>query len=308
MVIHDRSYARWDGDRTGPVRGAWVILDRGVMTGVAQIFKRKILGQILSFAAFGPFLFALGTMYLAFYFQANLDQFGDQARDLTRTGLLSQVTPTPDTVWGYYLQIQVWVILILTVMVGAGLVAEDRRTNALELYLSRPISVGQYVLGKLLVLSFFLSMITILPACLLILVQAILSGFEANQLAALADLAWRAVLAGGLFVGFLSLLVLTASSLSSRARNAAILWIGFLVVLEGLIAPLLREQFLSENVLLVSLHFNLGRCMAWILGNESELSAFPDLSVTSSAVVLAGWGLLCVLLIRRRVRPVEVVA
>ena len=25
MVIHDRSYARWDGERDKPVRGVWVI-------------------------------------------------------------------------------------------------------------------------------------------------------------------------------------------------------------------------------------------------------------------------------------------
>jgi ABC-type transport system involved in multi-copper enzyme maturation permease subunit len=308
MVIHDRGYTRWDGERDRPVRGVWVILDRGVVTGLAQIFKRKVFGQMLSFMAFGPFLFALGAMYLAFYLQANLDQFGDMAENMAREGVIEMVTPSPDTVWGFYLQVQMWVCMVLCVMVGSGLVAEDRRTNALELYLSRPLSVTQYVLGKFSVVAFFLALVTVVPVCVLILVQAVLTGFESTELLRLADLSWRALLAGGLFVGVLSLLVLTASSLSSRARNAAILWIGFVVVLEGLIADLLREEFLTSNVQLVSLHFNLGRCMAWILGNTQELAEFPDLPVSSSAAVLAGWVVVCITLVLRKVRPVEVVA
>ena len=87
-------------------------------------------------------------MYLAFYFQANMDQFGDAAEEMARDGIISMITPTPDTVWGFYLQVQIWVVMIVTVIVGSGLVAEDRRTNALEMYLRRPLSGAQYVLAK----------------------------------------------------------------------------------------------------------------------------------------------------------------
>jgi len=308
MVIHDRSYPRWDGDRDKPVRGIWVILDRGVITGLGQIFKRKLVGQLLSFGAFGPFLFALGAMYLAFFFQANADQYGDMAAGMQDSGLVQMITPYPDTVWGYYMQIQIWVCLLVSIFVGSALIAEDRRTNALEMYLSRPLTVLQYMLGKLSIIGFFLAIITVVPVCILILVQSFLSGLEPTEVARLVDLMWRSVLAGGLFVGMLGLLVLTASALSNRARNAAILWIGFLFILEGLVHNLLVEQFLTSNVHLVSVQFNLGRCMAWILGNEAELIRYPDLPVMNSAIVLGGWAVLCTTLILRKVRPVEIVA
>ncbi len=308
MVVHDRSYARWDGDRDKPVRGVWVIMDRGVSTGLAAIFKRKIFGQLLSFWAFGPFLFALGALYLAFYFRANVATYPEIAQGIEQSGILQLVSPTADNVWGYFLELQIWVCLILCVVVGAGLVAEDRRTNALEMYLSRPLSVWQYVLGKLGIIGFFLTLITVLPVCLLILVQAFLVGFEPGQTAELAGLFWRSIVAGTVFVAFLSVLVTAASALSKRARNASILWVGFLVMVEGLLRGNLQEAFLNPEVHLVSLHFNLSRCMAWILDNQVELARYPDMPVAWSAGILGGWTLLCLAVVLRRVRPVEIVA
>ena len=39
MVIHDRSYSRWDGDRTRPVKAVPVILESGIKRGVATLFR-----------------------------------------------------------------------------------------------------------------------------------------------------------------------------------------------------------------------------------------------------------------------------
>lgn len=308
MVIHDRSYARWDGDRSKPVRAAWIIMDRGVTTGLAQIFKRKLFGQMLSFWAFGPFLFAVGLLYANFYLRSNMGTFSEAAAALEDTPLLELVTPTAQTVWQYFLNVQIWVCLILTVVVGAGLIAEDRRVNALEMYLSRPLGVWQYVLGKLGTIGFFLALITVFPVCLLILLQAFLTGFEVVELARLADLLWRAVAAGALFVGVLSVLILATSALSKSARNASILWIGLIVMIEGVLSANLQSNFLSPSTLLVSLYFNLSRCMAWILGNQAELDLYPDLPVLHSALVLGGWCALGIAILLRRVRAVEVVA
>jgi ABC-2 type transport system permease protein len=308
MVIHDRSYARWDGDRSKPVRAAWIIMDRGVTTALAQIFKRKLFGQLLSFWAFGPFLFAVGLLYASFYLRSNLGTLGDASAELDQTGLLDIVTPSAQTVFQYYLQVQVWVCLVLSVIVGSGLIAEDRRVNALEMYLSRPLAVWQYVLGKLSIMAFFLALITVAPVCLLILLQAFLTGFEGAELARLMDLAWRSIAAGTLFVGVLSLLILATSALSNRARNASILWIGFIVMLEGVLYGNLQANFLSPTTHLVSVYFNISRCMAWILDNQVELALVPELPVVHSAIVLGGWCALCLTVLLRRVRPVEIVA
>ncbi len=308
MVIHDRSYARWDGERDKPVRAAWIIMDRGVTAGMAQIFKRKLFGQLISFWAFGPFLFALGLLYASFYLRSNMDSYGEMVRGLEESDLLDLVTPRPDTVFMYFMQVQIWVCMLLSVIVGAGLIAEDRRINALEMYLSRPVSVLQYVLGKVSIIGFFLALITVVPVCLLIILQAFLTGFESVELARLADLLWRSVAAGAVYVTVFSVLIVAASSLSKRARNASILWIGFIVLMEGMITENLRDNFASPSVNLASLAFNLERCMAWILGDVATLSEHPDLPVMHSAMVLGGLCALCFAVVLRKVRPVEIVA
>lgn len=303
MVVHDRSYARWDGDRERRVPAAWVIFERGVTAAVTSLFKRKLFAQMLTLVGFAPFLFAVGLMYVRFYFASNPDfaQFAENIEELSEI-----FTPTPDTVWGFLFLGQRWVCLALCVVVGAGLIAEDRRSNALELYLSRPLTVRQYVLGKFAVMAFFLSLLSVVQVVLGIGVQMLLTGADMDKQLANLDLMWRGAAAAGMGVALLSLLVLAASSLAQRARNAAILWIGFLIVIDGLLAGMLTEVFRAPNMHLVSISFNVSQLMAWILQNPAELN--PDVPVGLSAMVLGGWALLSLGVILRRVRPVEIVA
>ena len=44
-------------------------------------------------------------------------------------------------------------------------------------------------------IAFFLALITAIPVCLLIILQAFLTGFEAAEAAKLADLMWRSIAA-----------------------------------------------------------------------------------------------------------------
>src|SRR6185295_4758978 len=67
-------------------------------------------------------------------------------------------------------------VVFVTVYVGAGLIANDRRANALQIYLSKPLTRGEYVLGKMAILMTFLLMVTWLPAIVLLLVQVSFAG------------------------------------------------------------------------------------------------------------------------------------
>ena len=59
---------------------------------------------------------------------------------------------------------------------GPALVAPDLRNNGLPLYLSRPFSRTEYVLGKMAVLVVLMSLITWIPGLLLFLFQGYLEG------------------------------------------------------------------------------------------------------------------------------------
>lgn len=67
-------------------------------------------------------------------------------------------------------------IFFITVYAGSGLIADDIRANALQLYLSRPLTRTQYIAGKLGVLMTALAMVTWLPAMVLLLLVPIFAG------------------------------------------------------------------------------------------------------------------------------------
>jgi ABC-2 type transport system permease protein len=67
-------------------------------------------------------------------------------------------------------------IFFMTVYAGSGLIADDIRANALQLYLSRPVTRTQYIAGKLGVLLTALALVTWLPAMVLLLLVPIFAG------------------------------------------------------------------------------------------------------------------------------------
>ena len=59
--------------------------------------------------------------------------------------------PTPEMFRQFLSQQEVFLFFI-TVYAGAGLIANDRRANALQIYLSKPLTRAEYVCGKLAML------------------------------------------------------------------------------------------------------------------------------------------------------------
>ena len=69
----------------------------------------------------------------------------------------------------------------MALLVGPPLVSRDLRNNALPLYLCRPFSRTEYVMGKMSVMLILLSAITWVPQLLLFLFQSYLRGFRVVQ-------------------------------------------------------------------------------------------------------------------------------
>jgi ABC-2 type transport system permease protein len=92
-----------------------------------------------------------------------------------QAGSFLQVTPR---VFLYYCWVQGALAYILTVFVGPTLVSPDLVNGALPLYLGRPFSRNEYVIGKMSVLVYLLSAITWVPGLVLWGIQASLSGWD----------------------------------------------------------------------------------------------------------------------------------
>src|SRR2546428_12984481 len=66
-------------------------------------------------------------------------------------------------------------VTLLASTVGAGLIADDAHTNALTLYLSRPITHVDYLIAKGAILGTLVILITILPLFIAALLAGLLS-------------------------------------------------------------------------------------------------------------------------------------
>ncbi len=307
MVIHDRSYSRWKGDRAAPVKGATVVLEAGIKRGVATLFRRKLPAIVLILAAFGPFIFFLGVIYIRAYILGNVEKFGEGFIEFANDSeVVRMTTANPEWIYSYMILTQWAFVMVACVLLGAPLIAEDRRANALELYLSRPISVRQYLLGKLATIGTFVAMLTVIPASILILAQLSVSWSDPGEPLRLAGLLARTLVAGAVWVAIPSLTITTASSLADRARNAAILWLSVVVMLEFVVSNILREVFNADAFWLLQIGFNVRQVVNLVLGNTADL--VTTVPVWASVLVLAGWAVLCLRVLAARVRPVQVVA
>jgi ABC-type transport system involved in multi-copper enzyme maturation permease subunit len=153
VPIHDQGYRRYGGTRSAVGRAWLVIAGAGIRTVIA---KRAFVGLML--IAWGPFVVRAVQIYASASFQ--------QAAFLAPKG----------ETFRQFLEFQGLFVFFVTIWVGAGLIANDRRANALQLYLSKPLSAAEYVAGKMAILFVFLIFVTWAPAMGLLLVQAVFAG------------------------------------------------------------------------------------------------------------------------------------
>jgi len=201
MPIHDQGYRRYAGRRRPAGTAWWVIARQQISTVLSQ--KRYL---ILLLLAWVPFVGRVVQIYLAANFQ--------QASFLATSAQLFR---------GFLDQQGLFVFLLI---VGAsGAIADDRRANALQVYLSKPLTRVEYIAGKLFAPLAFVLGVTLLPALLLLVVHVAFSGsltFVIQNLYLLpAIVLYSVVLA---LVGTFTMVAL--SSLSKSRRFTALTFTG----------------------------------------------------------------------------------
>jgi len=280
MPIHDQGYRRYRGEKARTGTGWLVITRAGIRTFFA---KRAFLGLLL-FSWF-PFFVRAVQIYVAANFP--------QAAEL--------VAVKADTFRQFLDQQQTFVFFI-TVYVGAGLIANDRRANALQIYLSKPLTRAEYIFGKLTILMAFLALVTWVPAIVLLVVQISFAGnftffrnnmflFPAITVFSFIDIAVAAST------------MLALSSLSKSSRYVAILYaavIFFTQAIYGVLYAVTRSTSFSW----MSFSSNLSQLGDLIFRQPSRYDTpWPvALLVTVGLIAVSG------LILERRVRGVEVVS
>ena len=278
MPIHDQSYRRYEGHR-GKTGRAWMVIARA---GIRASLDRKTLLALL-LLAWLPCVVRVMQIYAAV--------------SVPQAAFLA---PDAGTFHQFLVQQDVFVFFV-TVYVGAGLIANDRRANALQIYLSKPLTRFEYVLGKLAVVVTFLLVITWLPAVVLLITQTVLSGnltFIEGNLSLLPAITLFSIVQA-LMAG---LSVLALSALSRNSRSVGIMYAALL--------------FFSQAVVGV-LKSATGNTWWSLISMASDLTQFGD-AVFQKPFDGPPWPASCLmilvlfavsgLILDRRVRGVEVVA
>jgi hypothetical protein len=166
-------------------------------------------------------------------------QLGDDAGSMFMAGMVQQAVGEVHGTLSTFLGVQLYTTALLLAVVAAGLVAEDRRTHAFELYFSRPLSTLDYALGKALV-AVVLPVATLLVPFLGLWLLAV--GIAPDELAReLWHLLLPGLLGAVLCVVLLASTILGASALGERGRTVGVAYVLGLAMLGGF-ADGLAEQ------------------------------------------------------------------
>jgi ABC-2 type transport system permease protein len=278
VPIHDQGYRRYGGSREAFGRAWQVIASAGVRT---VLVKRQFLFLLL--LAWAPFVVRAVQIYVASNFQ--------QA---------SFLAPKADTFREFLDQQSVFVFFI-TIYVGAGLIAADRRANALQVYLSKPLTRAEYVAGKLAILVLFLLFVTWAPAIGLLLVQVMFAGsmtFVKQNAFLLPAITLYSVIE----VLLASTTMLALSSLSKSSRFVSIMYAGvmfFTTALFNAIRGITRSSSLAW--------LSPGASLEQLGDVIFRLPPRYDLPTPIATAAVLGLILISAVILERRVRGVEVV-
>ncbi len=196
MAVYRKSYRGYSG-KTTPEWRRFLVVAR-------YAGRRLVRSRLLVAFVAACFLYSIGC---AVYIYACHNKLV-----LSVLGVLgaNQATLVGSTFFYVFLQVETGLALILTALAGPGLLSPDLTDQGIVLYLSRPFSRAEYLLGKWLVLLALLSGITWLPGLGLFAIQSDLAG-SAWLLANL----W--MLAGLFFGSFYAILMLSLPALAFSA-------------------------------------------------------------------------------------------
>ncbi len=161
MAVYKRTYKAYQGRQT-PTWSRFTVLAR---YGFANLFESR---PFTAYAVLCMMPFVIGLVFIYFIHSSAV-----QALLNIRMGDAVQVNNN----WFLnFLAAEAWMGFILTAWSAPGMISKDFANHSIQLYLSRPLSRAEYLLGKVSVLAVLLSCTTWIPALILFGLQAQLQG------------------------------------------------------------------------------------------------------------------------------------
>jgi ABC-2 type transport system permease protein len=285
MAVYKRTYKGYEGGLTAQW-SRFLVLPR---YSYARLFQSKFLLMFLALCAIYP-IGAAGFIYIAHnvsFLKAINPQMGN----------LLEVN---EKFFVYFCNIQATMAFLLTAIVGPTLVSPDVTNNAMPLYLCRPFTRTEYVLGRMTVVMYLIAWITWIPALILFGIQADMAGWDWTK-----EHWW---IAWGLFAGLFVwsvVLALIALAISAWVRwkiaaGALILAVFFVGAGFG---AMINTVMRTKNGFLIDIMHMMATAWGQLLHYDGGNGTTPAQAWSMLALVSA----ICLWLLSKKVRAFEVV-
>lgn len=303
MAVYEHSYRPFAGQLT-PTWSRFLIIPRHAYRSV---FQSKLFTAFFVLCLAYPLAAAI-LIYLHHNTQA-LGIFQVQ---------INELIPIDASFFRTYMVVQGQFAFYLNLLVGPPLISRDVSNNALPLYLARPFSQSEYVIGKMSVLLILLSLITWIPGLLLFCFQAYLNG--AGWFVSNLHVAAAIFIGSWIWIILLSLLALAISAwVKWRLAASAALFALFFI--PSIFGTMINELFITRigNLLNLSqLSYAVWSGMLGLVAREEGVHrvrrggrivniTVQDPPLWSSWLVLGLICAGCLFLLYRKVRAYEVV-
>jgi ABC-2 type transport system permease protein len=275
MDIREKGYSHWQGElKTSHYNWLPIFLN-----GIKTIFKKKYSKLIFAMSG-STFIIFLLAVYVST--KPELKILGELVRLLKSDADLFKTF--------YANEFLIFMLVVLSSFSGADLISSDLKFKAFPLYFARPLSRGDYLLGKFSIILFYLLLFTLVPGILLLLFKMIFTGsLTVSPLLLLAILVFPL-----LECIFLASLTLTLSSLSANTKFIQIA-IFLVYIFSNNLAHILKSIFKSDYFFLISLQSNIGQMGSFFFGLQPRfsypawLALLPPVVISLLAVWLLGW-------------------
>jgi ABC-type transport system involved in multi-copper enzyme maturation permease subunit len=274
---------------------------------LAALIRRKLLWALYGFCLLVFFSFFFGQ-YLLVWAGTQLGEGevrGVGFMRLTPTEMVKnlrdglKLNGSPETFRNLFWY-EGMILNVTLALVGAQLIGNDFRYRSLPFYLAKPLSGRHYVFGKFLAAASVVTAMTTLPALCLYVEYGLLDGWEyfwEARRSLLGILGYGALLAITL-----SMMLIAVTSWVQKTVPLVMVWSAIFVMAPA-IAQGLSTWTHWPSLKLIDIWNN-----AYVVGNRLLGISLPDQPTPLSALIVLGLVVIgCVVVLRRRVRAVEVV-
>jgi ABC-type transport system involved in multi-copper enzyme maturation permease subunit len=260
MGIYDLGYRVFKGRIGGRLERIWAIFIQEFMFRIRKPWNIVIL--VLSY-----FLGLVPTIIFTYVMISFAIVTGENA---------------PIQIYDMYFQLMfIWVI-IFTSVVGAPVVSNDLKNNAIILYFSRPLKKEDYFLGKFLTIFMMVMLVTVVPA---LLMSVTILGLATEELTKHMDIVTVVLTLNLVAVLMAMVFASIAFVISTLSKNYFYAGIGIFsfLALSNIIA-LMFLGIIHENFLLLSIWQNL-----FIIADDGAgFNTLKDFEWYTSLLILLG--------------------